>query len=129
MIPFSYALKFYVLGENPTFNSDRRELGAKTDHLRRKRTIGVYVYVVLPSIWRRNIATVIERSQVSPTQKNKTKFNPDRKLGAEKKYLRRKRTIGVEVFVVLPSIWPRNFAAVIERSQVLLAQNKLKIQL
>ena len=32
------------------------------------------------------------------------------------------------MFVVLPSIWPRNFSTVIERAQVLRAQNESNIQ-
>ena len=65
LVPLSNALRFYPLKTrpNPTFNVDRK-LGAKTEYLFRKRTIGVYVFVVLPSVRSANFATVIERTQV-----------------------------------------------------------------
>ena len=47
-IPLSNALRFYALKSNPTFDSGRK-LGPKTKYLRRKRTIGVCAFVVLPS--------------------------------------------------------------------------------
>ena len=46
---------------------------------------------------------------------------------AETKYVRPKRTIGVYVFVVLPTIRPKNFPGVIGRTHVLLAQTKHNI--
>ena len=43
-------------------------------------------------------------------------FNSERKFGAKTKYLRRKRTTGVLVFVFLSLIRPKNVTTVIERS-------------
>ena len=63
LLPLSNALRFHALKTKPTFNYDR-EFGAKTKYMRRKRTIGVRVLVVLASIRRRNFDTAIERAQV-----------------------------------------------------------------
>ena len=91
-IPHRYRTRsgFTHLKPNPTFTSDRK-LGAKSKYLRRKRTIGVDVFFVLPSFRPRNFATLLRfyRLETNPA------FNADRKWGAKTKYLRRKWITGV----------------------------------
>ena len=58
--------------------------------------------------------------------KTNLKF-PDKKFGAKTKYLLWRITISVLVLVILPSIWPRNYATITERDQILRAQRKPNI--
>ena len=78
------------------------------------------MFVVLPSIRPRNIVTIIDHAQVFTSSKPNQTSKSYRKLGAEAKYLRLKRSMGGRVFVVLPPIRPRYIDTVIERSHVLL---------
>ena len=74
MLPLSNTLSFTRFKPNPTWNSGRKS-GARTNYMRRKRSIGVYAFVVLPSTRTRNFAAAIERSQVlRPYNKRKLKL-------------------------------------------------------
>ena len=64
-VPLSNAIRFYPLKPNPTFGVDR-EIGANANCSLQKRTVGVYVFFVLPTR-PRNFGTVTERDQVLPS--------------------------------------------------------------
>ena len=79
------------------------------------------MFIVLPWIWEKNVATVIGRARVFTSLKPTPTSNSNKKAGAKTRYFIRKQAIRVYVIISLPSIWLKNVATVIEGATVLLS--------
>ena len=78
---------------------------------------------------RKNVATVIECDRVLPPLKPIPTFNSDREVVAKTRYFLRKTTIGVYVFVVLPSIWQKTLLPLPNALGLYFLKTKHNIQL
>ena len=118
-LPLSNALRLYSLGTKPNIQL-WKEIRSENEGLDLKENY--WRLSVRHSTWK-HCCRHRTLSRFTCFKPNPT-FNSDRKLGSKTKYLLWKRTTGAQVFVVLPSIRPRNFSTAIERVEVLRAQKK-----